>query len=74
MKKEPLLWSSTILISQLVATNLIAMPEGSVIYSGRPEEIVSPEMVQNVFDLRTVVISDPITSSPLVIPHPTREL
>ena len=56
------------------AANLIAIREGSVIYSGRPDEIVSSEMVQNVFDLRTVVISDPITNSPLVIPHPTREL
>ena len=55
------------------AANLIAMREGSVIYSGRPEEIVSSEMVQNVFDLRTVVISDPVTSSPLVIPHPMQE-
>ena len=56
------------------AANLVAMRDGSVIYSGRPSEIVSSEMVENVFDLRTVVISDPITSSPLVIPHPTREL
>ncbi len=55
------------------ATNLIAMRDGSIIYSGRPAEVVSSEMVKDVFDLRSVVISDPVTSSPLVIPHPMRE-
>ncbi len=49
------------------------MRDGSIIYSGRPAEVVSSEMVKDVFDLRSVVISDPVTSSPLVIPHPMRE-
>ena len=55
------------------ASNLVAMRDGSVIYSGHPDEIVSSEMVQNTFNLRTVVISDPVAGSPLVIPNPTRE-
>ncbi len=55
------------------AANLVAMRDGSVIYSGKPSDIVSSEMVESVFNLRTVVISDPVTGSPLVIPHPTAE-
>ena len=55
------------------AANLVAMRDGSVIYSGQPSEIVSSEMVEKVFNLRTVIISDPVTGSPLVIPHPTAD-
>ncbi len=55
------------------AANLVAMRDGSVICSGCPNEIVTSEMVQSVFNVQAVVISDPVTDSPLVIPHPRQK-
>lgn len=51
------------------ASHLVAMRNGTIVAQGNPEEIVTPEMIKSVFDLESVVIPDPITGSPLVVPH-----
>ncbi|MFD7235689.1 ABC transporter ATP-binding protein [Streptomyces syringium] len=50
------------------ADHLVAMKAGRVIARGRPSEIVTAELVREVFGLDSVVVPDPVTGSPLVIP------
>ena len=44
------------------------MRAGSILAHGRPEEVVTAEMVEEVFGLAVQVISDPLTGTPLVLP------
>ncbi|MFD9728860.1 ABC transporter ATP-binding protein [Streptomyces sp. NPDC059072] len=50
------------------ATHLIAMRGGKVVAEGAPGEVVTAELVEEVFGLRCRVISDPETGTPLVVP------
>lgn len=50
------------------ATHLIAMKDGRVVAEGPPEEVVTVETVAEVFGIDSVVIEDPITGGPLVVP------
>ncbi|GAA2257189.1 ABC transporter ATP-binding protein [Streptomyces amakusaensis] len=50
------------------ATHLIAMRDGRVIAQGPPAEIVTAELVEEVFGLRCRIITDPETDTPLVLP------
>ena len=49
------------------ATHLIAMRNGRVVAEGRPADIVTPELVERVFGLASVIIDDPVAGAPLVI-------
>lgn len=51
------------------ATHLIAMKDGKVVAEGPPEEVVTVRMVAEVFGIDSVVIEDPITGGPLVVPY-----
>ncbi|MEK3936653.1 ABC transporter ATP-binding protein [Sporosarcina sp. FSL W7-1349] len=50
------------------ATHLIAMKAGKVIAQGNPSDIVTEELVEEVFGLKCKVIQDPITDTPLIVP------
>ncbi|RNF97408.1 ABC transporter ATP-binding protein [Streptomyces botrytidirepellens] len=50
------------------ADHLIAMKAGRVVARGRPSEVVTAELVREVFGLESVVVPDPVTGSPLVVP------
>ncbi len=50
------------------ASHLVAMRDGMIVAEGTPAAIVTPEMIKSVFDLESVVIPDPVTGSPLVVP------
>ncbi len=50
------------------ADHLIAMRDGAVVAAGPPREIVTAELVQQVFDLGCRIIDDPETGTPLVVP------
>ncbi|MEV8093624.1 ABC transporter ATP-binding protein [Kitasatospora sp. NPDC085879] len=54
------------------ATHLIAMRDGKVVASGPPAEIVTAELVEQVFRLPCRVIDDPETGTPLVVPAARR--
>ncbi|WP_460546227.1 ABC transporter ATP-binding protein [Glycomyces halotolerans] len=51
------------------ATHLIAMRDGAIVAEGPPAEIVTADIVEKVFDLPCLVIGDPVTGTPLVIPR-----
>lgn len=50
------------------ASHLVAMKDGAIVAEGAPEAIVTPATIKAVFDLECVVIPDPVTGSPLVVP------
>ncbi|MFE3252430.1 ABC transporter ATP-binding protein [Streptomyces sp. NPDC059209] len=50
------------------ADHLVAMKEGRIVAEGEPGEIVTAELVREVFGLESVVVPDPVTGSPLVVP------
>ncbi|HEX7352731.1 ABC transporter ATP-binding protein [Brachybacterium sp.] len=51
------------------ATHLIAMKDGRIVAEGAPGDIVTPELVREVFGLESLVIEDPETGTPLVVPR-----
>ncbi|WP_431034865.1 ABC transporter ATP-binding protein [Streptomyces sp. P6-2-1] len=48
--------------------HLIAMKGGRIIAQGDPAEIITAELVHEVFGLESVVVPDPVTGGPLVVP------
>lgn len=51
------------------ASHVIAMREGGVVAEGAPGEIVTEDLMQSVFDLSALVMPDPLTGRPMVIPR-----
>ncbi|WP_112311315.1 ABC transporter ATP-binding protein [Pseudogemmobacter bohemicus] len=54
------------------ATHLIAMREGQIVATGAPDQIVTPDLMRDVFDLPALVMPDPLTGRPMVVPHPRK--
>lgn len=55
------------------ATHLIAMREGAVVAEGAPGDIVTAELVEEVFGMRCQVIEDPESGTPLIVPAARRK-
>jgi len=51
------------------ATDLIVMADGDVVATGTPAEVLTEQLVTDVFDLPCVVVPDPVTGSPMVVPR-----
>ena len=51
------------------ATHLVCMRQGRIIAQGAPGTVVTPELIESVFDVPCVVIPDPETGAPLVVPR-----
>ncbi|RCX00521.1 ABC transporter ATP-binding protein [Marinomonas foliarum] len=50
------------------ADNLIAMKEGKIITSGAPKDIVTEALIEDVFGLPCIIMEDPVSGTPLIIP------
>ncbi|OKI10345.1 ABC transporter [Streptomyces sp. CB02923] len=50
------------------ADHLVAMKQGRIVAQGRPTAVVTAHLVREVFGLESVVVPDPVTGSPLVVP------
>ena len=50
------------------ATHIVAMKDGRIVARGAPADIIDAALVQEVFDLPAIVIDDPVTGTPLVLP------
>ncbi|GAA4622722.1 ABC transporter ATP-binding protein [Actinoallomurus vinaceus] len=50
------------------ADHLVAMKAGRIIAQGPPRDIVTADLVREVFGLTSVVVPDPVTGGPLVVP------
>ncbi len=51
------------------ADHLIAMRDGRILAQGPPSELITAETVERVFGLRSRVIPDPDTGTPVVLPR-----
>ena len=51
------------------ADHLVAMRDGTIRVVGRPGDVVTEELVREVFGVEARVIPDPVTGSPLVLPR-----
>ncbi|MEU3723972.1 ABC transporter ATP-binding protein [Streptomyces sp. NPDC031705] len=54
------------------ATHLVALRAGRVVAEGPPAEVVTAELVEEVFGVRCRIIDDPETGTPLVVPAARR--
>lgn len=50
------------------ATHLIALKEGKIVAEGAPGEIVTAELIEQVYGLKCLIIEDPVAGTPLVVP------
>jgi ferric enterobactin transport system ATP-binding protein len=51
------------------ATHVVAMRDGRVVAQGPPAQIITADLVEEVFGLPCVVIEDPVAGTPLVVPR-----
>ncbi|AYF96981.1 ABC transporter ATP-binding protein [Protaetiibacter intestinalis] len=50
------------------ADQLVAMHEGRIVANGAPSDVLTPELVEQVFGIRSHVIPDPVSETPLIVP------
>jgi len=50
------------------ADHLIVMKAGEVVATGAPADIVTAELVEHVFGLPCLIIEDPVSKTPLIVP------
>ncbi|THA27085.1 ABC transporter ATP-binding protein [Streptomyces sp. RKND-216] len=50
------------------ADHLIAMRDGRVVAEGDPSEVVDSALIKEVFDLPSIIVPDPVTDTPMVVP------
>jgi iron complex transport system ATP-binding protein len=48
--------------------HLVAMKDGRVVAEGAPADVVTADLVQEVFGLTCQVVPDPVTGTPMVVP------
>ena len=51
------------------ADHVVAMKAGRVVASGLPQEVITASTVSAVFGLACDVVPDPITGTPMIVPH-----
>jgi iron complex transport system ATP-binding protein len=51
------------------ADHVVALREGGVVAAGAPAEVVTEQLVDEVFGVTSMVVACPATGSPLVVPH-----
>jgi iron complex transport system ATP-binding protein len=50
------------------AERLVAMKDGVLVASGTPEEVLTEQLLAEVFELEARVVPDPVTGTPMVVP------
>jgi iron complex transport system ATP-binding protein len=50
------------------AERLVAMKDGVLVSSGRPEEVLTEQLLADVFDLEARILPDPVAGTPMVVP------
>lgn len=51
------------------AQHLVALKDGTVLYEGKPEKVMTSQMLREVFNIDADVIPDPRTGAPLCLPY-----
>lgn len=55
------------------ADYLVAMKDGQMVAAGTPEEIITADLVRDVFGVESHIVPDPVSGSPLVLPDSESE-
>ena len=55
-------------LSTKYADYLFAMKDGTLIKQGTPSEIITEDTIRKIYGIDSVIIRDPISDSPFVIP------
>lgn len=50
------------------ASRIVAMRDGRILAEGPPAEVITSQRVEEVFGLANIVVDDPVTGGPLVVP------
>ncbi len=50
------------------ADHLVAMKNGAIIAEGAPSAIITAPLIEKVFDLPNLVVPDPVTGTPMIVP------
>ncbi|MFT4220352.1 MAG: ABC transporter ATP-binding protein [Microbacterium sp.] len=50
------------------ADHLIVMKDGDIVTTGRPQEVITAGLIEEVFGLGALVVPDPVTGTPIVVP------
>ena len=50
------------------ADHVVAMRNGAIVAAGRPGDVITADIVRAVFGLDSMVIDDPVSGTPLVVP------
>lgn len=51
------------------ADHLVVLSRGRIVAQGEPSEVVTADLVEEVFDVPCLLVPDPETGTPLVIPR-----
>ena len=51
------------------ADHLIVMADGAVLAQGEPGDVITPEVLRAAFALDALVVADPVTGGPLIVPR-----
>ena len=54
--------------------HLVVMSKGAIVAEGPPGDVVTPELLSEVFGLEARVIGDPVSDRPLIVPVGTRHV
>ncbi|MGO3147688.1 MAG: ABC transporter ATP-binding protein [Leucobacter sp.] len=55
------------------AGHLMVMHEGAIVASGAPSEVITEQLIEQVFGIQTLVVPDPVTGTPSVVPLDPRK-
>jgi iron complex transport system ATP-binding protein len=50
------------------ADNIVLMKQGRAVHAGKPEEVLQPHILQEVFEVRVLIDAHPVTGGPRVTP------
>ncbi len=50
------------------ATEIIVMRDGGIVVQGRPEDVISAELIEDVYAVSCQVVPDPESGTPMVVP------
>ncbi|MDR2293769.1 MAG: ABC transporter ATP-binding protein [Microbacterium sp.] len=56
------------------ASNIVVMKDGDIVATGAPDEVLTAARVEDVFGMRSLVVPDPVTGTPLVLPLDPRSV
>lgn len=50
------------------ADHIVAMKSGKIIAEGRPVEVMTEDVVKNVFNMASRIVLDPVSNTPMIVP------